>query len=380
MVLDSLGIGALPDAAEFCDEGSHTLRSISCSPRFCAENLIQMGLGNIEGQTFLPSVEKPLASYGKMKEASRGKDTTIGHWELAGIISPLPLPTYPDGFPDEVLNELEKRCGRKILCNKPFSGTEVIRCYGKEHLETGALIVYTSADSVFQIAAHEEKIPVEELYRICETARSILRGKHDVGRVIARPFVGEPGNFTRTSNRHDFSLEPPGKTLLDIAKDAELDVISIGKIVDIFASRGITEAIRTKGNSEGIEKLSEAMDRDFHGICFVNLVDFDSLYGHRNDTDGYAAALGDFDGVLPSLFKKIRENDLLIITADHGCDPGTASTDHSREYVPLLVYEKGKEGKNLGTRESFADVAQSCAAFLGLSYPFPGKSFLGEEL
>jgi len=379
-VLDSLGVGALPDAAEFGDEGSHTLKSISSSPLFSAENLIALGLGNIKGQDFLPRAEKPLASYGRMKEASRGKDTTVGHWELAGIVSPLPLPTYPDGFPEEILNELEKRCGRKILCNKPFSGTEVIERYGKEHLETGALIVYTSADSVFQIAAHEEKIPVEELYRICETARSILQGKHGVGRVIARPFVGEPGRFIRTANRHDFSLEPPEKTLLDIAKEAGKDVISIGKIVDIFASRGITEAIRTKGNAEGIERLSAMMDREFYGICFLNLVDFDSLYGHRNDADGYAAALSEFDRALPDLIEKVRENDLFIITADHGCDPRTASTDHSREYVPLLVYEKGKEGRDLGTRESFTDVAQSCAEFLGLSRRFHGKSFLGEEI
>lgn len=379
VILDSLGVGALPDAADFGDEGSHTLKSIFASPLFSAENLIEMGLGNIEGQDFLPQVKKPLASYGKMKEASRGKDTTIGHWEIAGIVSPLPLPTYPHGFPEEILSELEKKCGRKILCNKPFSGTEVIERYGKEHLETGALIVYTSADSVFQIAAHEEKIPVEELYRICEAARGILQGKHGVGRVIARPFVGEPGSFTRTANRHDFSLAPPSKTLLDVAKEAGKDIISIGKIVDIFASRGITEAIRTKGNAEGIEKLSETMDWEFDGICFLNLVDFDSLYGHRNDADGYAAALGEFDRAIPSLLEKIRENDLLIITADHGCDPSTVSTDHSREFVPLLVYEKGKTGRELGTRESFADVAQSCAEFLGLSFPFPGKSFLGEQ-
>ncbi|MBR4287954.1 MAG: phosphopentomutase [Clostridia bacterium] len=380
VVLDSLGVGALPDAAEFSDEGSHTLKSIFASPLFSAENLIEMGLGNIEGQEFLPQVKKPLASYGKMKEASRGKDTTIGHWEIAGIVSPLPLPTYPRGFPEEILSELEKKCGRKILCNKPFSGTKVIECYGKEHLETGALIVYTSADSVFQIAAHEEKIPVEELYRICEAARGILQGKHGVGRVIARPFVGEPGSFTRTANRHDFSLEPPEKTLLDAAKEEGFDVISIGKIVDIFASRGITEAVRTKGNADGIAQLSEMMDREFQGICFLNLVDFDSLYGHRNDTDGYATALGEFDRALPLLLEKIRETDLLIITADHGCDPGTASTDHSREYVPLLVYKKGKEGKALGTRESFTDIAQSCAEFLGLSHNFHGKSFLGEEI
>ncbi len=380
VVLDSLGVGALPDAADFGDEGPHTLKSIAASPCFSAENLIKMGLGNIEGQEFLPSVTKPLASYGKMKEASRGKDTTIGHWELAGIISPFPLPTYPDGFPRHILDELEKRCGRKSLCNKPFSGTEVIERYGKEHLETGAIIVYTSADSVFQIAAHEEKIPVEELYRICEEARDILQGEHGVGRVIARPFVGEPGNFTRTANRHDFSLAPPEKTLLDIAKEAGKDVISIGKIVDIFAARGITEAIRTKSNAEGIERLSETMDRDFDGICFLNLVDFDSLYGHRNDIDGYASALGEFDGALPSLLEKMRENDLLIITADHGCDPATVSTDHSREYAPLLVYEKGKEGRSLGTRESFCDIAQSCAEYLGLSFSFAGKSFLGEKI
>ncbi len=380
IVLDSLGVGELPDAADFGDVGSHTLKSIAESSSFFAENLIQMGLGNIEGQDFLSRVEAPLASYGKMEEASRGKDTTIGHWEIAGIISPTPLPTYPNGFPREILEELEKSCGRKCLCNKPFSGTEVIEKYGKEHLETGALIVYTSADSVFQIAAHEKIVPVEELYSICQQARKILRGKHGVGRVIARPFVGELGNFTRTANRHDFSLEPPEKTLLDVAKENGFDVISIGKIVDIFASRGITEVIRTKQNAEGIARLSQVMDRDFEGICFLNLVDFDSLYGHRNDVDGYAAALGEFDRALPQILKKIRENDLLVITADHGCDPATKSTDHSREYVPLLVYEKGKSGKALGVRKSFADVAQSCGEFLGLAHSFPGKSFLGEVI
>lgn len=378
IVLDSLGIGALPDAADFGDEGSHTLKSISRSEKFSIPNLLKMGLGRVKGQDDLPEEKSPVASYGRLAEASRGKDTTIGHWELAGVVSHRPLPTYPDGFPQEILDELEKRCGRKSLCNKPFSGTEVIRIYGEEHLKTGALIVYTSADSVFQIAAHEEKIPVEELYRICTIARGILQGEHGVGRVIARPFVGEIGAFTRTAGRHDFSLEPPAETLLDVLQRAGKDVISVGKIVDIFASRGITEAHRTKSNADGIRCLSEICDRDLDGLCFVNLVDFDSLYGHRNDVDGYAAALSEFDAALPSLMAKMRENDLLIITADHGCDPATPSTDHSREYVPLLVYAKGKKARDLGTGESFSDVAVSIASYFDLAHSFDGRNFLGE--
>lgn len=374
--MDSFGIGELPDAKSFGDEGSDTLKSISRSPAFSIPNLLRLGLGNIAGLDYLPKAEKPLAAFGKMAERSLGKDTTIGHWELGGVISEKPLPTYPDGFPPEVIDEFERRTGRRVLCNKPFSGTEVIALYGKEHIETGALIVYTSGDSVFQIAAHEEVVPLPELYRICETARELLQGEHGVGRVIARPFITGKDGFERTANRHDFSLAPPAKTLLDCAEEKGFEVISIGKIEDIFASRGITEGHRTTSNQNGMEICLEIADRDFEGICFLNLVDFDAKYGHRNDVDGYARAISEFDAFLPALLEKTREDDLLIITADHGCDPATPSTDHSREYVPVLVYGKDLAGKDLGIAESFAAVAQTVADYLGLKEKFACKSFL----
>ena len=376
IVLDSFGIGELPDAKLFGDEGSNTLKSISRSPEFSIPNLLRLGLGNIAGLDFLPQEKKPLAAFGKMTEKSKGKDTTVGHWELCGVISEKPLPTYPNGFPPEVIEEFEKRVGRKVLCNKPFSGTEVIALYGEEHVKTGDLIVYTSADSVFQIAAHEDVVPLAELYRYCEIARELLQGEHGVGRVIARPFITGKGGFERTANRHDYSLAPPQKTLLDFAKEKGFDVISIGKIEDIFASRGITEGHRTSSNRNGMEICLETADRDFEGICFLNLVDFDAKYGHRNDVDGYAAAISDFDSFLPGLLGKMREEDLLIITADHGCDPGTPSTDHSREYVPILVYGKGLAGKELGISESFAAVAQTVSDYLGLEEKFACESFL----
>ena len=376
IVLDSFGIGELPDAKLFGDEGSNTLKSISRSPEFSIPNLLRLGLGNIAGLEFLPQEKKPLAAFGKMAEKSKGKDTTVGHWELCGVISEKPLPTYPNGFPPEVIEEFEKRVGRKVLCNKPFSGTEVIALYGEEHVKTGALIVYTSADSVFQIAAHEDVVPLAELYRYCEIARELLQGEHGVGRVIARPFITGKNGFERTANRHDYSLAPSQKTLLDFAKEKGFDVISIGKIEDIFASRGITEGHRTASNRNGMEICLETADRDFEGICFLNLVDFDAKYGHRNDVDGYAAALSDFDSFLPALLEKMREEDLLIITADHGCDPGTPSTDHSREYVPVLVYGKGLAGKELGVSESFAAVAQTVSDYLGLEEKFACESFL----
>jgi len=309
-----------------------------------------------------------------------GKDTTIGHWELSGVVSEKPLPTYPDGFPPELIGEFEKRCGRRVLCNKPFSGTEVIRLYGEEHLQTGALIIYTSGDSVFQIAAHESVVPVPELYRICEIARSLLQGEHGVGRVIARPFVTGKDGFERTANRHDFSLAPPKATLLDRAKEKGFDVISVGKIEDIFASRGITEGHRTASNTHGMETCLEIADRDFEGICFLNLVEFDSKYGHRNDVDGYAEALSEFDSFLPRLFGKLRKDDLLIVTADHGCDPATPSTDHSREYVPVLVSGKGFAGKDLGVTESFCAVAQTVSDYLGLEEAFSKESFYEKEI
>ena len=376
IVLDSFGIGELPDAKCFGDEGSDTLRSIAKSPAFSIPNLLALGLGNIAGADYLPRAKAPLAAYGKMAEKSLGKDTTIGHWELCGLISEHPFPTYPDGFPPEVIGEFEKRVGRKVLCNKPFSGTEVIALYGKEHVETGNLIVYTSGDSVFQIAAHEEVVPLSELYRICEIARELLQGKHGVGRVIARPFVTGKNGFERTANRHDYSLAPPKETLLDRAKAQNFDVISIGKIEDIFASRGITEGHRTTSNQNGMEICLETAKRDFEGICFLNLVDFDANYGHRNDVDGYARAISEFDSFLPSLLEQMREDDLLIITADHGCDPATPSTDHSREYVPVLVWGKDLVGKALGTAESFTAVAQTVADYLGLEAKFSDESFL----
>lgn len=380
IVLDSLGVGELPDARQFGDEGSNTLKSISKSEFFQIPSLLKLGLSRIWGCDYLPSCPSPLASFGRMAEKSMGKDTTIGHWELCGVVSEKPLPTYPDGFPADLILEFEKRCGRKVLCNRPFSGTEVISLYGKEHMETGALIVYTSADSVFQIAAHEEVVPLSELYRICEIARELLKGEHGVGRVIARPFVGTAGNFTRTANRHDYSLPAPKKTLLDALKEAGKDVIGIGKIEDIFASRGITESYRSRSNDDGMKMMISLAEKDFDGLCFLNLVEFDSVYGHRNDIDGYAAALSRFDEALPSLLEKMRQDDVLIICADHGCDPATPSTDHSREYVPVLVYGKEWKAKDLGTRSSFSDLACTLAEHFSLETKFSGQSFLKEIL
>ena len=354
IVLDSLGIGGAADAAAFGDEGSNTLASIRRSKEFDCPNLDRLGLFCIDGVG--GGACEPLASYARMREASMGKDTTIGHWEIAGIVSHDPLPTYPEGFPDEVIAEFRALTGRDVLCNRPYSGTDVIRDYGEEHLKSGKLIVYTSADSVFQIAAHDAIVPVEELYRYCELARKMLVGKHGVGRVIARPFTGEYP-FTRTAGRHDYSLLPPLPTALDVLKDKGFDVISVGKIVDIFAGRGLTEFVRSENNADGMQKMRQYADRDFCGLCFVNLVDFDMVYGHRNDVDGYAAALTAFDRTLGELLGDLREDDLLMITADHGCDPATPSTDHSRENTPLLIYgKKIPAGINLGTRASFADI------------------------
>jgi phosphopentomutase len=311
-----------------------------------------------------------------LAEKSKGKDTTTGHWEIAGVISSKAFPTYPNGFPKEIIDEFEQRTGRKTLCNLPYSGTEVILEYGKEHMDTGALIVYTSADSVFQIAAHEDVVPVEDLYKYCEIAREILQGEHGVGRVIARPFIGDHPNFTRTSNRHDYSLAPP-KTMLDQLVEAGIEVLGVGKIYDIFAGKGLTDTVRTNNNQEGIERLIERTARDFNGLCFINLVDFDMVYGHRNDIDGYAKALSEFDSQLPRILDSLRDDDILIITADHGCDPSTPSTDHSREYVPMLAYgKKIKKGINLGTRESFADIAATILEYFNLDQDIAGTSFL----
>lgn len=379
IVLDSFGIGEMEDAAEYGDKGTNTIGSVSSSSYFQVPNLKKLGLFNIEGvecQKKEP-VDAPMACVARMKEASKGKDTTIGHWEIAGMISENPLPTYPNGFPREVLEEFSRLTGRGVLCNKPYSGTEVIKDYGEEHMRTGDLIVYTSADSVFQIAAHEEVVPLESLYEYCTMARELLQGEHGVGRVIARPFVGTAGSFTRTPNRHDYSLLPPKTTMLDQLKDAGKAVIAVGKIKDIFAGKGITEFTYTKGNAEGIEKTLEYLDKDFEGLCFVNLVDYDMLYGHRNDIEGYAKALAYFDEKLPMILDKLREDDVLIITADHGCDPGyTVTTDHSREHTPMLMYGKNIKPVNLGTRDTFADIAATVLDYLGVKQEVAGQSML----
>lgn len=377
IVLDSMGVGEAPDAYKWHDEGSNTLGAIRKSPKFNCPNLKKLGLFNIEGVG--GGVDAPLASFARMQEMSMGKDTTIGHWEIAGIISETPLPTYPNGFPDEIIEEFEKQTGRKVLCNKPYSGTDVIRDYGEEHIKTGALIVYTSADSVFQIAAHEDVVPVKELYRYCEIARKILCGKHGVGRVIARPFAGEYP-FVRTSNRHDFSLMPPKTTMLDLLKKNCYDTISVGKIYDIFAGDGVSESNRTTGNDNGMQVTKEMQNRDFNGLCFVNLVDFDMKYGHRNDVDGYAAAMTQFDEFLGGFIKDMKDDDALIITADHGCDPSTPSTDHSREYTPMIIYGNGiKSGVDLHTRSSFADISATVLDMFGVKQEDTfGKSFYNE--
>ena len=379
IVLDSFGIGAMPDSASYGDVGVNTLASISKSDKFQINNLKKLGLFNIDGVDCGKGVDEPTAAYCRLAELSRGKDTTIGHWEIAGIVSDNPLPTYPNGFPTEVLDEFSRRTGRAVICNKPYSGTEVIKDYGEEHVKTGALIVYTSADSVFQIAAHEDIVPLEELYGYCRIAREILVGKHGVGRVIARPFVGEAGNFKRTSNRHDFSLAPPAKTMLDYIKESGLDTISVGKIYDIFAGAGISEYVYTIGNTDGMAKTVEYAKRDFEGICFTNLVDFDMLYGHRNDVDGYAAAISEFDKWLDEFLPLLKEDDLLIITADHGCDPAyTVSTDHSHEHVPLIVYGKNVTPVNMGTKSGFCNIGKTACEYLGVSADIKGESMLSE--
>ena len=378
IVLDSFGIGEMEDAADYGDLGTNTLRSVASSAAFDMPNMGTLGLFNIDGVECRNKVSAPTARIARMREASRGKDTTIGHWEIAGVISKQPLPTYPDGFPQEVLNAFSAAVGRDVLCNKPYSGTEVIRDYGDEHVRSGKLIVYTSADSVFQIAAHEDVVPVETLYEYCRKAREILQGEHGVGRVIARPFVGTSGSYVRTSRRHDFSLEPPAVTMLDQLKAAGHDVISVGKINDIFAGRGITEYVYTQGNAEGIDRTLAYMEKDFDGLCFINLVDYDMLYGHRNDIDGYAAALTYFDRKLPELLGRMRDEDILMITADHGCDPGyTVSTDHSREHTPFLMYGKTVNPVNLGTRNTFADIGATVLDYFGIEPQIAGTSMLG---
>lgn len=376
IVLDSFGIGAEPDADLFGDVGTNTLKSCSSSEFFDMPNMKKMGLFNIddvEGDK-VDSIE---ASVARLREKSMGKDTTIGHWEIAGMISPKPMPTYPNGFPKEVIDEFEKRTGRKVIVNSTYSGTQVIADYGDEHVKTGALIVYTSADSVFQIAAHEEVVPLETLYEYCRIAREILQGEHGVGRVIARPFLGTSGNYYRTPHRHDFSLVPPKDTMLSVLKNAGKDVLSVGKIYDIFAGSGITDYVYTTSNEDGINKTLERMDRDFNGLCFTNLVDFDMVYGHRRDIDGYAKALAYFDERLPEIVAKLRDDDVLMITADHGCDPGyTKTTDHTREYIPLVMYSKSLAPINYGTRETFADIGATVLKLLETEGNIDGTSLV----
>ncbi len=376
IVLDSLGIGELPDADAFGDAGSNTLSTIRKSKKFFAPNLEKLGLFNIDG---VGGNGKAAASYARMSEASLGKDTTVGHWEIMGLISEKALPTFPNGFPSEIIEKFSSAVNRGVLCNKPYSGTEVIKDYGDEHIRTGKLIVYTSADSVFQIAAHEDIVAVDELYRYCGIAREMLCGDYGVGRVIARPFTGIYP-FSRTSNRHDFSLVPPRKTHLDLLHKAGLATVSVGKIYDIFAGKGISDSYKTKDNQDGMDKAIELVQTDFHGVCFVNLVEFDSVFGHRNDIDGYANAISEFDVRLGELIGLLHSDDILIITADHGCDPGTASTDHSREYTPMLIYgDAVKPGVNLGTRSTFADIGATVLDIFGVSkMTTSGTSFLTE--
>ena len=375
LVLDSFGVGYEPDAAEFGDVGANTLKSCASSEQFRMDNLIAAGLGNLDGVDYLRKTDTPTAAVARLQERSKGKDTTIGHWEIAGVVSEQPLPTYPNGFPEEVLAPFRAQTGRGVLCNLPYSGTEVIKDYGRQHVETGDLIVYTSADSVFQIAAHEDIVPPEQLYEYCRIARRILQGKHGVGRVIARPFEGE-WPYTRTSRRHDFSLTPPADTMLDLLKTAGKSVIGVGKIHDIFAGQGLTEFTYTAGNRDGMEQTMAYAEKDFEGLCFVNLVDYDMLYGHRRNIDGYAAALHEFDAWLPGFLEKLTDDDLVIITADHGCDPGySAHTDHTREYIPMLALGKRVKSVNLGTRPGFGDIAATVLELLDVDARVQGVSF-----
>ncbi|MDD4334773.1 MAG: phosphopentomutase [Desulfotomaculaceae bacterium] len=375
-VLDSVGVGELPDAGDYGDIGSNTLGNVSRAVGgLNMPNLGRLGLGNIIHIEGVPPAENPAASYGRMAEKSAGKDTTTGHWEMAGIIMKQPFPVYSNGFPAGLIESYEEKIGRRVLGNKAASGTAIIEELGAEHMATGFPIVYTSADSVFQVAAHEEIIPLEELYGICRIAREILTGEHAVGRVIARPFAGEPGSFRRTVNRHDFSLKPTGPTLLDLLVNNGVQVTAVGKIKDIFAGQGVTHAVLTRGNNEGMDKSLQLIKSDISGLIFTNLVDFDMLYGHRNNPRGYGDALEEFDRWFPQLLHALKEDDVLIITADHGCDPTTSSTDHSREYVPLLIYGKQVSGGvNLGVRETFADIAATVAEIFGLQFDV-GKSF-----
>ena len=378
IVLDSVGLGGAPDAADFGDAGADTLGSCYKSGKMNAINMERLGLANIDGTSFHNPKDDVVGCYCRMHEKSMGKDTTVGHWEMAGMVSPAPLPTYPNGFPEEVLQKLREATGREILCNLPYSGTEVIKDYGEEHVKTGALIVYTSADSVLQIAAHEDVVPIEQLYEYCHAAREIMQGEHGVGRIIARPFEGE-WPYQRTVRRHDYSLQPPRETVLDALKAEGFVNIGVGKIYDIFAGKSVMVSYPNKGNSANMERVLDIADSDFEGLCYVNLVDTDMIYGHRRDVPAYTQALNDFDAQLGQLVEKLREDDLLIVTADHGCDPGYTGTDHTREDVPCLVYgEKLRKGINLGTKDSFADMGATIADYFGIRYRGDGKSFLRE--
>ncbi len=382
IVLDSVGAGELPDADIYGDVGSNTLKNIYKNINdFSLPNLEKLGLLNIDGFEDIKKTDTYAGSIAKCNEQSKGKDTTTGHWEISGLILDKPFPTYPEGFPEDVIKEFEKRVGRKTLGNYPASGTEIIKILGKEHVDTGSLIVYTSADSVFQIAAHEEVVPLDELYSICETARELLQGEHGVGRVIARPFIGSEGDYKRTGNRKDYSLVPPNDTLLDYVNNNNMDVFAIGKIEDIFVNKGITRSNHTKNNEEGIKATIEAIKENFKGLIFTNLVDFDMIYGHRNDVEGYADALKYFDDNLPEILKNLKDDDILIITADHGCDPTTESTDHSREYIPLLFYGKNiKDNNNLGILDSFASIGKTILDLLKIENGIAGQSVAGNIL
>lgn len=381
IVMDSVGIGESPDAEKYNDKGADTFGHIAehCNGLHMP-NMAKLGLSNIREIKGIDKAEKPLAYYTKMQEASAGKDTMTGHWEIMGLNIDTPFNVFPDGFPEELISQLEEKTGRKIIGNKPASGTEILDELGKQHMETGHLIVYTSADSVLQIAAHEEIVPIDELYKICEIARELtLDDPYMIGRVIARPFLGEPGNFTRTSNRHDYALKPFGRTVMNELKDNNIDVIAIGKISDIYDGEGVTKSLRTKSNMDGMDKLVDTLNMDFTGLSFLNLVDFDALYGHRRDPQGYGQALEEYDARLEEVFDLLKEDDLLIITADHGNDPVHHGTDHTREYVPLLVYNKGmQEGKELSIRQTFADIGATVAENFGVAMPKHGKSFLKE--
>lgn len=377
MILDSLGVGALPDSEKYGDVGVNTLNNIAKNvDRFDIPNLVNLGIGNLEGISHVAGTKTALGAYGRSMEVSNGKDTTMGHWEIAGLHISEPFNTYPNGFPDEIIKPFEEKTGRKVVCNAPASGTVVIEEFGKHHMETGDLIVYTSADSVFQIAAHEEIVPIEELYRYCEIAREMLMGEYQVARVIARPFVGEPGNFARTANRHDYSLKPFDRTVLDQLKDAGKDVIAVGKIVDIFDGEGITESVHTKSNMDGVDQTLKYMKEKNDGLIFSNLVDFDAKYGHRRNIEGYRDAIEAFDARLPEIYESMQDGDILILTADHGNDPSYTGTDHTREHIPLLVYGKPiKENINIGTRKTFADIAATIAEILEIEPPTNGESF-----